>query len=121
MTNDRVDVKNMAPLDVHVTKNVAIYRQLGMWTDLRKAYTFVPASYKGYVFLTKSDKDGGNVLMQGYTLYRPCGLELSWHTDRVIVFHETSKIDAIEARVTAPKKSWRIINSPHDDGNSPPF
>ena len=121
MTKDKVNVENMSPLDVYVTKNVAIYRQLGMWTDLHKTYTFVPASYKGYVYLVKPGQDGRYELMQGYTLYRPCGLELTWHTDRVVVFHEATKIDAIETRVIAPKKSWRIIGKCTDGDDGVPF
>jgi len=121
VNNEQVSVGDMSPLHVHVTHNVAIFRQLGMWTDLKKAYTFVPSRKRGFVLVMKIDRNGKDQLVQGYTLYRPCGLELSWHTDRIVIFHELGKIAAIEEEHNANGKLWQVIGDSWGVDDSIPF
>ena len=113
MNNSTVDVKNMAPLDVHVTKDVVVVRQLCLWTALYKTYTFVPSKHVGHVYLSKKTESGKDTVTLGYTLYRPSAIEFSWHTDRTIAFHEVSKNDALKAQAAARYAPWKFIGTPY--------
>lgn len=115
MNSDRLDVKELTPIDVCITKNVAIYRQLGMWQDLTKTYTFVPTTSQGYVIITGPNAPIECEPLQGYTLQRPSGLELSWHIDRIVVFREISMVAATECSFNAHNVSWTLISGTYYD------
>lgn len=108
MNEHRLDTKELAPIDVYVTANVAIWRQLGMWQGYEKRYTFVPTRPKGIIIITAHDKAIECKSLKGFTLIRPAGLELAWDTDKLVVFHTLSMIEAIEWELRARKTSWNV-------------
>ena len=109
MDERRLDIRELAPIDVYVTANVGIWRQLGMWQDRQKRYTFVPTRPKGFVIITDHNKAIECESLKGFTLIRPAGLELAWDIDKLVVFHTLSMIDAIEWESRARKESWEVF------------
>lgn len=104
-----VRAKDLVPIDVWVTTNVAIYRQLGMWHDRKKTYTFVPTGLEGFVIVTEHDSVMNCKPLQGYMLFRPCGLELQWLTDKVVMFRELTMSAALSWARHTPSASWKDI------------
>lgn len=83
-----------APIDVWHTINIAVYRQLGFWHDVNRVYQFIPATECGYVIIAPRCEPVGCKPLKGYTVFRPCGLQLSWHQDRSVMFRQLSLKDA---------------------------
>ena len=121
MLTNEVSVKDLCPIDVWVEPSVKIVRQLTMWDGIKKHYVFVPAKRFGRVIVSTKLETGGKKLMQGYTLHRPCGLELSWHTDRTVVFHELSIGDMYHFQKYAQNGHWKTIGIDESGGDAIPL
>jgi len=111
MYERKMDVRELRPITVWVTPNVAIFRQLSMWQDLDKRYTFVPTAGKGFVIITDLSASTECNPLKGYTLIRPAGLELSWDADKVVTFQEISVIDALEWSFNTRNTPWKLIGN----------
>lgn len=109
MNETRLDISKLAPIDVYVTPNVAVWRQLGMWQDREKRYTFVPTQSIGYVIVAESDRTIECEILKGYTLMRPAGLELAWDTDKPVTFRTLSMAEATEWELRTRKVSWSVF------------
>jgi len=110
MNERKLDIRKLAPIDVYITSNITVWRQLGMWQDRKKRYTFVPTRPIGYIFITKHDEAIYCKPLKGYTLIRPAGLELVWDTDKLVTFHTLSMTDAMEWRIHARTTLLKIID-----------
>lgn len=82
------------PLDVWTTVGIATYRQYPDWAREEKAYQFISARPLGYVIITSQGEPVGVEPLAGYVVVRPAGLQLSWHSERSIKFHQLSFADA---------------------------
>ena len=94
MNKQEIPGTKNAPIDVWHTVNIAVYRQLGFWYDVTRVYQFIPATSCGYVIVSPQGQEIGCEPLKGYTVFRPCGLQLSWHQEKSVVFRQLSLEDA---------------------------
>lgn len=111
MIKQRIQISDLVPIDVWVTTNVAVFRQSAMWAMIDKLYQFVPSAIKGYVILTKANEQMYCRPLQGYTLYRPSSLTISWLADKALNFHELSFIEGMRW-YTISQGKWKNIGEP---------
>ena len=67
---------------LHITSNVAIFRQGGLWYDTDKVYQFVPSQDFGLIMAAKPERQQGEPIIKGWLLFRPHSLMLSWPSDK---------------------------------------
>lgn len=111
MSRHKIRISDLMPIDVWVTTNIATYRQSAMWATIDKVYQFVPAKPKGYVILTEANACMHCRPLQGYTLYRPSSLTISWLSDKVLNFRELSFMDGMRWRTMLQGK-WKNVGEP---------
>lgn len=109
MSDQRLTLHRLAPIDVWVTANVHIFRQLGMWQDLKKEYVFVPARKRGFVVIAKPTSSDECKPVKIYELMRPAGLELSWHIDKTVNFRELPLSVALHLHLDTPERLWVTV------------
>lgn len=110
MVDKRLYIEKLAPIDVYVTANVAVYRQFSLWQGLKRQYTFIPTRPIGYVIITEHGETTDYKPLKGYTLIRPAGLELSWDTDKLITFRTLLMADALQREMYTCKALWQIVD-----------
>jgi len=94
---------------VQVTPNIKIVNQSTLWGDKKKDYVFVPATQRGFVFILNPEAPDFLQLLQGYTLYRPCALSLSFSVDYDVIFETISMNVALERRNNTHSASWSVL------------
>ena len=67
---------------LHITSNVAIFRQGGLWYDTDKVYQFVPSQDFGLIMAVALDGEQDDLIIRGWMLWRPHSLMLSWPSDK---------------------------------------
>ncbi len=98
MTREEEYDDDLRPIDVWLTPNVAMYRQLTMWDAKKKEFYFVPATTVGYVVVTAHQAILGCPPTKAFSLYKPAGMSLSWYFDKTINIRVMSIEEA---------KSWK--------------
>ena len=80
----RLDLTTIAKGSVrlHITSNVAIFRQYGFWYDTDRVYHFVPSQDFGLIMAAKPDRQQGEPIIKGWILWRPHSLMLSWADEK---------------------------------------
>lgn len=116
MNKHRIKISDLVPIDVWVTTNIAVYRQSTMWATIDKVYQFVPARPKGYVILTKANEKMHCRQLQGYTLYRPSSLTISWLADKVLNFRELTFMEGLLWDIKHQGR-WKIVGENHSDND----
>lgn len=111
MNKHRVKIGQLMPIDVWVTTNVAVFRQSTFWTTIDKVYQFVPAKPKGYVILTGANERMHCRQLQGYVIYRPSSVTISWLSDKTLNFRKLSLIDAMTWH-DKNQGRWKVIGNP---------
>lgn len=104
----QMPIGKLLPIDVWVTPNVLIHRQLSFWHDEKKNYIFVPSGVRGFVIITAFEETSGCEPLQAFIVHRPAALELSWLCDKTVVFREISMFDA-RLWELATRKQWKYI------------
>ena len=102
----------LTPIDVWVTPNILMQRQLTLWESKTKEWHFVPATAKGYVIETAHNSIQGCPTSRGFRLYRPAGLSLSWYCDKHISFRVLS-IKAADAWFAKDNTGWTDLLPHH--------
>lgn len=102
--------EDLTPVDVWVTPNVAIYRQLTMWDAKTKEFHFVVATSVGAVIVTAHNSLMNCAVMRGFVLNRPAGLSLSWYCDKTINFRVLS-ISAAAKWQSLREEPWKALVS----------
>lgn len=95
MNRRKIAIGDLVPIDVWVTTNISIYRQTSMFATIDKLYQFVPARPKGHVIITRAHERMHCRQLQGYTLYRPASLTISWLADKKITFHRLTMVEGL--------------------------
>lgn len=103
--------EQLTPIDVWVTPNVAIYRQLTMWDATRKEFHFVPSTVVGYVIVVAHNSLQNCFIKRGFCLYRPAGLALSWYCDKPVSFRTLSVSDAALWRFKRGERWQDVVSS----------
>ena len=91
MSKDNLRTITRCSVTLHVSMDVAIFRQCGFWYDTDKVYQFVPCHENGLVVATMSGRDPGSEVLRGWIMHRPKALELSWPVDQVVNMVELQK------------------------------
>jgi len=121
MSKRKKSIYNTSGVKVQVTPNVKIVNQSTLWGDKKKDYVFVPATQRGFVFVLNPDSPDFCELLQGYTLYRPCALSLSFSTDYNVTFETIPMEVAHERRNNTHSASWSILGMVSDSCDDIPF
>jgi len=121
MNKGKKTIYNNGSVKVQVTPNVKIVNQSTLWGDKKKDYVFVPATQRGFVFIINPEASSLLDLVQGYTLYRPCALSLSFSIDYNVIFETIPMEVAHERRNNTHSASWSIVGMVSDSCDDIPF
>ena len=80
----RIDLTSTIKGDVrlHITPNIAIFKQYGFWYDTDKVFQFVPSQDFGLIMAAKLGRQQGEPIIKGWILWRPHSLVLSWAVEK---------------------------------------
>lgn len=86
----RVDLtkKTNGHIAIHITQNVAIFRQFGFWQDTNRVYQYVPSQGYGFVVVTLPGVAVLGDVLVAWAIFRPCALSLSWDYTRRVDQHD---------------------------------
>jgi len=121
MSKGKKNICNSGCVKVQITPNVKVINQSTLWSDKKKDYVFVPATHRGFVFILNPESPNFLELLQGYTLYRPCALSLSFSIDCDVIFETISMNVALERRNHTHSASWSVLGMVCASCNVIPF
>lgn len=96
---------------LHVCRDVAIFRQCGLWYDADKVYQFVPCHDYGMVVATLRDQPAGSSILRGWMMYRPKALELHWPSVQDVNMVEIDKAIMLDWYQKTGER-WVCIGTP---------
>ena len=96
---------------LHITSNVAIFRQGGLWYDTDKVYQFVPSQDFGLIMAVALDGEQDDLIIRGWILFRPHSLMLSWPSDKRVTMTDIDLGMALSYYHGNPK-SWVEVGKP---------
>ena len=108
MSSENLGEVAKCSVTLHVCRNVAVFRQYGMWHDTSKVFQFVPSYEFGLVVATLKDKRAGSAVLRGWVMYRPKALELVWPTSQDVNMVDI-ELDTILAWYQKTRERWVIL------------
>lgn len=94
MTLCNLTNKTDGHIRIHITPNVAMFRQYGFWYDTDKKLVCVPCTGFGFVIVTLPDVPLHGEPLLAWAVFRPCALSLQWEMTKKVDLCDISLNDA---------------------------
>ena len=111
MSKDNLQTITRCGVTLHVSTDVAIFRQSGFWYDTDRVYQFVPCHESGMVVATISGRDPGSEVLRGWIMHRPKALELAWPCSQAVNSRHIDK-GTMEAWYRQDDTRWVHLGKP---------